>query len=118
MALTITVPAGSRNPDRAVDLIRQLAGHEMDVRTALGGGSATRRDSWADPRVQAVAPYYEVLEEAHAHARSVPADPRWPKIAGILNEMMRAVVVDAAGQAALDAAHTQLNELLAATATA
>jgi multiple sugar transport system substrate-binding protein len=114
----LTVPAGSRNPDRAVDLIRQLAGHEMDVRTALGGGSATRRDSWADPRVQAVAPYYEVLEEAHAHARSVPADPRWPKIAGILNEMMRAVVVDAAGQAALDAAHTQLNELLAATATA
>jgi multiple sugar transport system substrate-binding protein len=112
----LTVPAGARNTDRAVDLIRRLASHEMDVRTAIGGGSATRRDSWAEPRVRALAPYYEVLEQAHEHSRSVPIDPRWPQIAAILNEMMRAVVFDAAGQQALDRAHAELDELLAGSA--
>jgi multiple sugar transport system substrate-binding protein len=90
----------------------------MDVLTAIGGGSATRRDSWAAPEVQAIAPYYEVLEEAHAHARSVPVDPRWPQMAAILNEMMRAVVTDAAGQQALDLAHRELQALLSRTAEA
>jgi hypothetical protein len=55
-----------------------------------------------------------VLEAAHRGARSLPADPRWPRIAAILNEMMRAVVVDAAGEQALDRAHEELNTLLAA----
>ena len=44
---------------------------------------------------------------------SVPIDPRWPQLAGILNEMMRAVVVDVAGPAALDKAHAELDALLA-----
>lgn len=111
----LAVPAGARDPDRAVDLIRRLSTHDMDVRTAVGGGSATRIDSWNDPSVRAIAPYYEVLEQAHANARSVPSDPRWPQIAAILNRMMRAVVEDATGHAALDVAHAELNELLAAT---
>ncbi len=85
----------------------------MDVRTAIGGGSATRLDSWHDPTVRAIAPYYEVLAQAHAHARSVPVDPRWPAIAAILNEMMRSVVADAAGREALAKAHTELTDLLA-----
>jgi multiple sugar transport system substrate-binding protein len=114
----LTVPSGARDPERAIDLVRKLATHEMDVLTAIGGGSATRRDSWAAPEVQAIAPYYEVLEEAHAHARSVPVDPRWPQMAAILNEMMRAVVSDAAGQQALDLAHRELGALLARTAEA
>ncbi|WP_328623737.1 extracellular solute-binding protein [Streptomyces sp. NBC_00353] len=111
----LTVASGTSDPDRAIDLIRRLATHEMDVRTAIGGGSATRRDSWAATEVQAIAPYYGVLEQAHAHARSVPVDSRWPVIAGILNEMMRAVVVDASGRRALEQAHARLNEFLAGT---
>jgi multiple sugar transport system substrate-binding protein len=109
----LAVPAGAKDPRRSADLIRRLTTHEMDVRTALAGGSATRRDSWAAPEVQAVAPYYAVLEAAHGSARSLPADPRWPRIAAVLNEMMRAVVVDAAGEHALDQAHEELNTLLA-----
>jgi multiple sugar transport system substrate-binding protein len=108
----LTIPAGARDSGRAVDLVRQLATHDMDVRTATGGGSATRLDSWADPQVAAIAPYYQVLEQAHAHARSAPVDPRWPQIASILNEMMRCVVVDAARQPALARAHEDLQQLL------
>jgi multiple sugar transport system substrate-binding protein len=110
----LCVPAGARDPERAIELIRQLSSHDMDVRTALGGGSATRRDSWADPRVQSTAPYYAVLEAAHAHSRAVPADPRWPRIAAILNDMMRDLVVDGTGRAALGLAHARLDALLAA----
>ncbi|MBU2669866.1 extracellular solute-binding protein [Actinoplanes bogorensis] len=109
----LTIPAGAPDPSRSADLIRHLTTHEMDVVTALSGGSATRRDSWADPRVRALSPYYEVLESAHQHSRSVPADPRWPRMAAILNEMMRAVIEDAEGKAALDRAHLDLDALLA-----
>jgi multiple sugar transport system substrate-binding protein len=108
----LTVPAGARDPERSVELIRRLTTHDMDVQTAISGGSATRLDSWNDPTVQEIAPYYAVLESAHRHSRSVPIDPRWPQLAGILNEMMRAVVVDAAGPAALDKAHAELDALL------
>jgi multiple sugar transport system substrate-binding protein len=108
----LTVPSGASDPERAVELIRRLSTAEMDKKTALGGGSATRRDTWADPDVQALAPYYAVLEDAHRHSRSVPVDPRWPQMAAILNEMMRAVVRDAAGHAALEKAHVQLQTLL------
>lgn len=109
----LCIPAGARDPGRAAELIRRLATHEMDVLTALCGGSAARVDSWSDTRVTAIAPYYEVLERAHAHSRSVPADFRWPQIAAILNELMRAVVVGNAGQSALARAHVDLRNLLA-----
>src|SRR5882724_10124183 len=104
----LAVPTGARDPARSIGMLRRLSSHEMDVLTALGGGSATRRDSWQDPRVQSLAPYYAVLEEAHRHSRSVPVDPRWPRIAAILDDMMRAVVIDAAGQRALEQADARL----------
>ncbi|MBM2621817.1 extracellular solute-binding protein [Actinoplanes sp. LDG1-06] len=107
----LTVPAGARDPQRSAELIRQLTTHEMDVTTAVSGGSATRRDSWADPRVRALAPYYEVLESAHQGSRSVPVDPRWPQIAGVLNEMMQAVVEEGAGRGALEKARLALEAL-------
>jgi multiple sugar transport system substrate-binding protein len=109
----LTVAAGTTQPERAVDLIRRLVTHDMDVVTALSGGSATRIDSWNDQTLRASAPYYEVLEDAHAHSRSVPVDPRWPEMARILNTMMRDVVQNAAEEGALAEAHRQLSALLA-----
>jgi multiple sugar transport system substrate-binding protein len=108
----LTVPSGAREPERSADLIRRITTHDMDVVTAVSGGSATRRDSWADPQVQGLAPYYSQLESAHRHSRSVPVDPRWPAMAGILNEMMRAVVEDGTSRAALADAHAKLDALL------
>lgn len=110
----LAVPAGARDPERSVDLIRRLTTHEMDVITAVSGGSAARIDSWEDPRVQALAPYYGQLASAHRGSRSVPADRRWPAMAGILNEMMRAVVEDGTSVQALAEAHRRLEALVAA----
>lgn len=112
----LALAAGARDADAAVELIRRLTTSAADVQTAEAGGSATRLDSWRDPRVQAIAPYYAVLEQAHAHSRSVPVDPRWPQMAGILNAMMRAVIEDSSGRAALSRAHTELDALLGSRA--
>jgi multiple sugar transport system substrate-binding protein len=108
----LAVPAGARDPERSIELIRRLTTHEMDVVTAVSGGSAARRDSWDDARVQALAPYYSQLESAHRHSRSVPVDRRWPAMAGVLNDMMRSVVVEGASAEALAEAHHRLNLLL------
>jgi multiple sugar transport system substrate-binding protein len=111
----LAVPRGAADPARSVELIRQLTTKEMDVVTAQAGGSATRRDSWADARVSSLAPYYDVLSDAHDDSRAVPADPRWPEMAHILNDMMTAVVERREGRAALAEAHRQLEKLLDGT---
>lgn len=109
----LAIPSGARDPERSAEMLRRLTTHEMDVITALSGGSATRLDSWNDPQVRAVAPYYEVLEDAHQNSRSVPVDPRWPQMAGIFNDMMRTVVGGGAPATALKEAHSALADLLA-----
>ncbi|MGY2876532.1 multiple sugar transport system substrate-binding protein [Marmoricola sp. URHA0025 HA25] len=108
----LAVPAGARDPERSIELVRRLSTHDMDVVTAVSGGSATRRDVWDEPEVQALAPYYSQLESAHRNSRSVPVDPRWPAMAGILNEMMRAVVEEGTARQALAEAHRRLDALL------
>ncbi|MEV1329702.1 extracellular solute-binding protein [Micromonospora costi] len=108
----LAVPAGAKDPARSYELIRRLTTKEMDVVTAQSGGSATRLDSWADPRVSALAPYYGVLADAHRDSRSVPVDPRWPEMALILNDMMIGVIEQRAGHAALAEAHERLGTLL------
>ncbi|SNT50402.1 multiple sugar transport system substrate-binding protein [Asanoa hainanensis] len=108
----LAVPAGAKDPAHSAELIRQLTTREMDVVTAQSGGSATRLDSWADPRVSSLAPYYGVLADAHQDSRSVPVDPRWPEMALILNDMMIQVIEHRAGHAALTEAHERLDALL------
>ncbi|HTX01044.1 MAG TPA: extracellular solute-binding protein, partial [Acidimicrobiales bacterium] len=108
----LALPAGCARPRRAYELIRRLAASEMDLVTARAGGTATRRDTWSRPDVQALAPYYGVLEDAHRGARAIPRDPDWPAVAGVLNEMMRRLVEEGAGQEARLDAHEQLAGLL------
>ncbi|GAB3269484.1 extracellular solute-binding protein [Kineosporia babensis] len=108
----LAIPSDAPDPQQSQALIRKLATPEMDVVTALSGGSATRRDSWANPRVRSSAPYYEVLETAHRNSRSVPSDPRWPRMAGIVNELMRGLIADRKGFESLQDAHEKLNRLL------
>jgi multiple sugar transport system substrate-binding protein len=111
----LSIAAGSRTPDRAYELIRSVAAPEMDAITAQSQGSAVRRDTWARPDVQALAPYYAALESAHAGARAIPREPDWPRMAEILNDMMAAVVDGADPLASLLAAHDRLGAFLAGT---
>jgi multiple sugar transport system substrate-binding protein len=108
----LSIPVGCRRPGRAYELIQRLAEPAMDVITARSGGTATRRDTWALPETQSLAPYYASLASAHQSARVIPRDPDWPAMARMLNEFMRAVVENGAGLEALGATHTMLQEFL------
>lgn len=108
----LAIAAGCRDADRAYELIRSIAAPDMDVITAQSQGSAVRRDTWARPAVQALAPYYAALETAHAGARAIPRDPGWPQMAEILNDMMAAVVGGAEPRESLRTAHERLSGFL------
>lgn len=112
----LVVPRGCRRPERAYELLRQLVTPEMDRITAVSGGTATRRDTWRLPEVRQLAPYYEILEQAHKGARAVPRDPRWPAIASVLNDMMWSLVGSAAGIEALEDAQRRLGQILTTSA--
>jgi multiple sugar transport system substrate-binding protein len=114
----LAIPRGSKDPDAAYRFMRHAASPAMDKVTAEEQATAVRLDSWRDKGIQALAPYYGVLESAHEGARSVPRDARWPAIADVLNEAMREIIVNAVSpEGPLLAAQYQLEILLATEAT-
>jgi multiple sugar transport system substrate-binding protein len=111
----LAVPRGSREPELAWAFLRHTAGEEMDRLTAVEGATAVRRDTWSDPEIQKLAPYYSVLEDAHKGSRSVWRDPRWPAVADVLNDAMADLVVRRREpRAALLRAQQRLEALLGA----
>lgn len=110
----LTIPVGSKRPGDAYRMIRHLSSEAMDAITAVSGGTACRRDSWDRRDVRELAPYYSVLAEAHEAARAIPRDPRWPAIADVLNDMMRAVIHDQSGSEVLAPAQERLLAVLRA----
>jgi multiple sugar transport system substrate-binding protein len=108
----LAVAAGSTRPREAYELLRSLTTAEMDRITAEEGGTATRRDSWADPAVSRLAPYYEQFETAHENTRALPRDPRWPRISVVLNDMVGSLVTGTVTpEDAVALAHRRLSEL-------
>lgn len=113
------VAAGARDLPLARAVARHLATPAMDRITAEEGATATRRDSWADPAVQALAPYYAALEEAHRDAVTMPRTPALPALTTVLSEMAaRAIWHGDDLSTALDDAAAQAAELLSAAQTA
>jgi len=89
----LAVPRGAADPRQSYRFLRHVATPEMDRITAEEQACSTRLDSWSDPAVQALAPYFGVLERVHVGARSVLRDRRWPQICDVLNDAMREVIV-------------------------
>jgi multiple sugar transport system substrate-binding protein len=86
------IPANSENPDLAYRFMRHLASPEMDRITSEEGGTGTRVSTWRDPGVQALAPYYEVIEAVHEHVQSPPQIIEYPAINLILSAMVDDVI--------------------------
>jgi multiple sugar transport system substrate-binding protein len=110
------VGAGARDLPLARAVARHLATPAMDRITAQEGATATRRDSWADPAVQALAPYYAALEDAHRDAVTMPRTRNLPALSAVLSRLV-AAAVDGPRDAipsALDAAVSHAAEVLAA----
>lgn len=107
----LAIPAGCRRPADAYRLIRRLASPEMDRITSEAGASAARRDTWRDPAIRRLAPYYAVLEEAHAGARALPQDPRWPHFSHIVDRLMSRLVAGDDADLGLAEAHAAVEAI-------
>lgn len=90
----LTIPVGSRHQDDAWAFLRHVATPEMDRVTATAGGSAVRLSTWNDDSVRGRFGGYEVMEEIHRRARTLPAIPEYPAINDVLDQMMKQVVVE------------------------
>lgn len=93
----LAVAAGAADPELAYAFLRHCASPAMDRATSEEGATGTRRSTWDDPGIRAMAPYYAVLEEVHATAVSLPALPAYPAINQVLNRMVDDVMEDRAG---------------------
>jgi multiple sugar transport system substrate-binding protein len=82
------IPRGAKDPKVSYEFLKHLASPAMDRITCEEGGTGVRIDTWRDPDIQKIAPYYEVLEEAHKSAQSLPRHFLWPTAARVLNEVM------------------------------
>jgi multiple sugar transport system substrate-binding protein len=81
------VCAGSRQPELAYQFLRETASPAMDKVTSLAGGTGVRLSTWNDPEIRAQFQYYEVIEEVHRGADTLPALPEYPALNEVFNRM-------------------------------
>ncbi|MFO7167830.1 MAG: extracellular solute-binding protein [Chloroflexota bacterium] len=79
--------AGSRQPDLAYQFLKETASPAMDKVTSLSGGTGVRLSTWNDPEIRAQFQYYEVIEEVHRGADTLPAIPEYPALNEVFNRM-------------------------------
>jgi multiple sugar transport system substrate-binding protein len=79
--------AGSTQPELAYQFLKETASPAMDKITSLAGGTGVRLSTWNDPEIRRQFQYYEVIEQVHHGADTLPAIPEYPAINAVLNRM-------------------------------
>ncbi|GAB4170015.1 MAG: sugar ABC transporter substrate-binding protein [Roseiflexaceae bacterium] len=88
----LAICAGSQQPELAYQFLKETASPAMDKITSLAGGTGVRLSTWNDPEIQAQFQYYEVIEDVHTGADTLPALPEYPAMNEIFNQMSWAAV--------------------------
>lgn len=91
----LAVTAQCQQRDLAYEFIRHAVSPGMDRVTAGEGATACRLSTWRDPAVQALFPYYALLEQAHQSTRALPNLRRWHEICATLNDAIDSAYVGA-----------------------
>ena len=60
----------------------------MDRHLTMVGGNGCRRSTWNDAEVQSAYQYYEVIEEIHRHALTLPCIPELAELLDVINRMV------------------------------
>jgi multiple sugar transport system substrate-binding protein len=84
--------SGGPHRDVAWKFLRHCAGPEMDKLLTLEGGIGCRQSTWLDAEVNAVIPFYHVLEALHEGARELPRLRQWAKLAEVIDRMVLDVI--------------------------
>lgn len=86
------IATGTLHRDIAWKFLAHCAGPEMDKLLTLEGGIGCRRSTWTDAQVNAVIPYYHMLEKLHENARDLPRMTNWSLLAEVIDRMMLDVI--------------------------
>ncbi len=86
------IPAGCPHREVAWKFLAHCASAEMDKLLTLEGGIGCRKSTWSDEQVNAVIPYYQLLEKLHETARDLPRTARWSSVAAVIDRMMLDVI--------------------------
>lgn len=108
------VCASSKQPELAYQFLKETASPTMDKATSLAGGTGVRLSTWNDAEIRKQFQYYEVIEQIHHGADTLPAIPEYPAINEVLNRMAwDAVQGTKSVPEALNAAAAECESLLA-----
>lgn len=83
------IGTGSKRKAEAYDFIRFATGKTSDKLLTIEGGIGCRSSTWEDAEVNQLIPYCHRLKELHANARTLPALPEWPVVAGIIDSCVQ-----------------------------
>lgn len=83
------IGTGSKHKAEAYDFIRFAVGKTSDKLLTIEGGIGCRSSTWEDAEVNKLIPYCHRLKELHANARTLPALPEWPAVAGIIDSCVQ-----------------------------
>lgn len=84
----LCIGAGSPHREVAYKFLRHCATSAMDRLLTLEGAIGCRKSTWQDPEVNRIVPFYNELVNLHQNARELPSLPRWPEIAGVIDELV------------------------------
>lgn len=91
----LTIPQASTKTELVYEFIRHAASPEMDRITTIEGASGTRLSTWRDPEILRQNTFYTMIEEINtSEVNFLPRRPDFTELNEILNNMVRAAVVD------------------------
>jgi multiple sugar transport system substrate-binding protein len=88
----LAIAAGSPQREVAYRFLRHAMTPEMDKLLTLEGAVGCRKSTWRDVDVNRIVPFYNRLNDLHAHARELPRLVEWPEIASVIDRMILKVI--------------------------
>ncbi len=107
------IPVSSPSPDAAWEFIKWVESPEMALRRALNGGVAAQSGPYEDPEYLERFPWISQVSDLAATGKGLPAITRQATLVEIMGRhLSSAVTGGATPQEAMDAAATELRDLL------
>ncbi|MDA6068259.1 extracellular solute-binding protein [Flavobacterium sp. AC] len=107
-----TIGSGSKHQKLAYDFLRFATSPESDKLLTIEGGIGCRKSTWNDPEINNIIPFYHKLEMLHENALTLPQTPIWPKVTGLIDQMvLKAIESDISSEKLLEETQHMIEKL-------
>ncbi|MGE6353471.1 extracellular solute-binding protein [Flavobacterium sp. NPDC079362] len=107
-----TIGSGSKHQKLAYDFLRFATSPESDKLLTTEGGIGCRKSTWNDPEINNIIPFYHKLEMLHENALTLPQTPIWPKVTGLIDQMVvKAIESDISSEKLLEETQHMIEKL-------